>query len=128
MKVAVVECLNSSTYAVDMVGVYTDMKAALLAVFNRISRQFPAVPPELSYTLTLEEVDKSEIKLPGERNSDRIYISCVMRSPATGWTRMLSVNYSPEYEESVKGAAIQDIRLQVALEPRPDWVKNEQSN
>jgi hypothetical protein len=89
------------------------------------------VPAELSYTLTLEELDKSEIKSPGESNIDRVHISCELRfknPPVSGFTRELFVSYSPEYEDAVLDTAIQDNRLKVFLKPRPDWIKDEQSN
>lgn len=121
MKVVVVECLNSSNYATDLVGVYSDIRLALLAVYKTVTRLMPVVPLDVSYNVTICAVDNGELKSLNEGWCECVRISCNLRfnsPPATDFTRELVVNYSPACEGVVKGVFESSGLLPVILKQR----------
>lgn len=131
MKIVVVERLNSSNYAVDLVGVYSDIKLALLAVYKTVTRLMPVAPLDISYNVTTCAVDDDELKPSSEGWCERVHVYCTLRfnnPPVTGFKRELIVNYSPIYEDAVKSAFEPSGLFPVVLNQRTNWAKDEQSN
>lgn len=131
MNVVVVEDLDSSTYADEVVGVYSDMRLALAAVHKAISEAMPVVPANISYRVTEKVMDSADLTPRREKPTNRVYIKCELQfnnPPVTGFKRLLLVSYSLEYEDAVKGVFDAKTPLPVILKPRPDWAKDDSSN